>query len=366
VPITRQSSGLADDVREIVGVLARHEHPVLLGEILRPGPAQRLEAVSRLVEDPGQPLRARLDEAPAELRKDLGDLAQQNVAEGGDRGDAEAVERGRDRDRVAVEVVQPGVAVGDVNRDRHIEAARLVVDRVEVGVGEQAVALDRPQQHGAGAVLLGEADLIEGVRDARGRHDAGPAQPSLAVAIDIGEPAVPALAERHLHGNALGHGLDEDRVVEDLNVDPDPIHVLETEIDVAQLARLPRFGELPAHLPLAPLELLAGKDREAKAPDLAVDEPELESRARLFGRLERDRAVFPLGRVHVVPRAGRLDDVGVGIDDRSPGEVFHRGTSWVFRSPLIIFRFAREGRLRGANVATLFRSSAPPLLTGAA
>ena len=73
----------------------------------------------------------------------------------------------------------------------------------------------------------------------------------------------------------VGDRLDEHGVVQHLDIDTDLIHVLETQIDVAQLARLLLVGEFTSDLLLAPFQFLRGECRKAKSSDLAVDQPEL-------------------------------------------------------------------------------------------
>src|ERR1044071_1164025 len=102
--------------------------------------------------------------------------------------------------RMFDQVDHPGIAVRDVDRDRHVEAARLVVDRIKIRIDEQPVALDRAHEHGDSAVRLAEADLIERIGYRQRRRHARPAEPPFALAPDIGEPAVVAFAERDLDG----------------------------------------------------------------------------------------------------------------------------------------------------------------------
>ena len=200
--------------------------------------------------------------------------------------------------------------------DGHVQAAGLLVDGVEVGVRQKPVALHRAQQHRAGAVLLGETDLVQRVRHAQGRRHARPPEPPVRLRPDVRQPPVPAPAQRHLHRRPLGHLFDEHGVVQHLHVHADVVHVLQPEPHVAQLPGLLGLGELAAHLLLAPRQLLLGEGGKAESPHLAVHQPELERGAVLFRRRQRHRTELTLRGFEIVPGAVAFHYVGVRIHDQ--------------------------------------------------
>ena len=140
---------------------------------------------------------AGFDEAETQFGKLLVNLAQHDIVEGCHRRNAEAVKRRSDAHRMVVQVAQPGIAVGDMNRDRHVELLRFVVDRIKVRVGEQAIAFDGAQQTAHSAVFFGPANLIQRIghaeQSAACRTSAGGL---VALFPNVAEPAIPALAQR--------------------------------------------------------------------------------------------------------------------------------------------------------------------------
>ncbi len=145
-----------------------------------------------------------------------------------------------------------------------IEFLCFVINRIEIRVGEQTLAFDRPHQNGAGAVFFRPANLIESVGHAERRRHARPTEPSFSLLPDIGEPAIPALAQRDFHRGAIGGGFDKHGVVQHLDIDAGLIHVLDAQIDVAQLARLLRIGKLAADLLRAFCQFLGGEKQESE------------------------------------------------------------------------------------------------------
>ena len=104
------------------------------------------------------------------------------------------MERGGYIDGMAVQIAEPGVAIGDVDGNRHVEAACLVVDRIEIRINEQVVTFNGAHQHGASAIFFSVAYLIQSIGHAQSGCHAGPPQPTFSLPPDVGQPAVPALA----------------------------------------------------------------------------------------------------------------------------------------------------------------------------
>jgi hypothetical protein len=53
------------------------------------------------------------------------------------------------------------ITVTDVHSHRQIEPADLVVQRVKIGVGDEAVSFNAAHEHATGAVLLAKLKLLE-------------------------------------------------------------------------------------------------------------------------------------------------------------------------------------------------------------
>ena len=159
---------------------------------------------------------------------------------------------------------------------------------------------------------LARPHLLEGLGERQGREDAGPLEASLPLAVDVRHPTVPAAAEGGFRVGPISNLGDPQGVVEDLHVHAERVHVVEAELHVVQLARGHGRDDVVAgpfrHL----LELLLREGSQLGAAHLAVDDPELLLRA--VGRLVEGGAIALLIVAKVVPSAGRLDDVGVGVD----------------------------------------------------
>src|SRR5690242_743950 len=100
-------AGFAHYVRNIIAIFAGHIHAKCAKWILGPTPAEGFEAIPRFMHDPGQPLRARFNETKTKPGKDIMDLAHDNIVEGRDRGNPEAMKRRGDTNRMAIEIIQP-------------------------------------------------------------------------------------------------------------------------------------------------------------------------------------------------------------------------------------------------------------------
>ena len=52
-------------------------------------------------------------------------------------------------------------AIADVHADRDIEPAHLIVERIEIGIGDQAMAFDAAHEHAASAMLRAELEFLQ-------------------------------------------------------------------------------------------------------------------------------------------------------------------------------------------------------------
>ena len=205
------------------------------------------------------------------------------------------------------------VAVGDVDGDSHVLTLGLGENRVEIGVGEEAVAFEGFHADGYGAVLFGEANLVDCFVDHEVGYDAGPAETALALLPDVGEPLVPRAAEGGLGLGPGGDGLKPDGVVEDLDVDAEFVHVVETHLDVVHLAGFLGGAHVTASVLGNLLDFLLAEGREIWAAEFAVNEPIVAD--AFVGRSVEQGAELLFRGFEVVPSALSFDDMGIGVDD---------------------------------------------------
>ena len=241
-------------------------------------------------------------------------------------GDEHQLERceGRGPRRAPEDVVDLLVAVADVDHDRDVETLSCLVDWVEVGLGHDAVGLNRTHEHAAGAVRHGPFELLDGLVDRQERQRRGPPEALRAALGHIGEPAVVAAAERDLHLRPSRRGAYEERRVQHLDVHPHVVHVPESGVDIRHLRRFLGRRDRPAGGALPFLHLSRRPGRRAETPRLAVDDPA--GPPSRLSRLREGRTEPDVRSVHVLPRTLRLDDVGVGVDGRERYRVPHLGS----------------------------------------
>ena len=208
--------------------------------------------------------------------------------------------------------------------DRDVETLSRLVDRVEVGLGHDAVGLDRTHEHAASAVRHGPFELLDGLVDRQERQRRGPPEAFRAVLGHIGEPAVVAAAERDLHLRPRRRGAYEERRVQHLDVHTHVVHVPETAIDIRHLRRFLGGRDRPAGGPLSLLHLSRRPRRRAETPRLAVHDPA--GPPSRLSRLREGRTERGVRGVHVLPRPLRLDNMGVGVDSRERYRVPHLGS----------------------------------------
>src|SRR4029434_4213616 len=111
----------------------------------------------------------------------------------------------------------------------------LVIDWIIKWVGHQLTPFEGAHADADGAMFLGEANLRRGFGRGQRRNDTAPAQAVLAEFPDIRQPAAPAPTERELHFRAPRERPEPERVVEDLHIDPQGVHVSQPLGYIAEL-----------------------------------------------------------------------------------------------------------------------------------
>ena len=207
-----------------------------------------------------------------------------------------------------VEVVVDDRAVGRMDADRQVELLRRLVEREEIGMRQRQIAFQTAHEHAARAVLPAERELrADPVHRLQGGHD-DPAEPPAPLRPDVGQPAVVGPDQGRLAAERARDGAQEQGRVEDLDVDPERVHVAQPSRDVGHFARLFRRVET---------------DVAVLAMDHAVDHPELAHRIAGIvpglvaeGLRDDPGQVLPLGLAQIGEGRGGLDHMGVGIDRR--------------------------------------------------
>src|SRR5918992_606295 len=110
------------------------------------------------------------------------------------------------------------VAVTDMHPDSQIEAAHVLVERIEIGIGDEPVPFDATHEYAAGAVLLAEPQFLQRRAHIKQRQNAYPSQTSLALLVNVGKPAVVALANSDLPLRLVRYLFDKNRRIEHLDV----------------------------------------------------------------------------------------------------------------------------------------------------
>src|SRR3972149_636065 len=90
--------------------------------------------------------------------------------------------------RYQIDDVRVGVA--HMHANGQVQAADLFVKRIEIRIGDQPVSLDAAHENAAGALLLAKLEFLQRRAHVEQRQDAYPAQPPLALPVNVGEPAV--------------------------------------------------------------------------------------------------------------------------------------------------------------------------------
>jgi hypothetical protein len=147
---------VAQNVGQIIRVLAGHPHVIGGERIDRKCSALTPVTVGEIVQNIGHPLRVDLDEAPADLRELFRQLFfDQRMT----RADDGQLELGKTR-VVGEEVVMEETAVGRMDADRQVEIARHLPERIKIRRAERAFALQAAHEDAAGAVGLGPLELV--------------------------------------------------------------------------------------------------------------------------------------------------------------------------------------------------------------
>ena len=212
------------------------------------------------------------------------------------------------KDSVELEAAGAGVRA-----DGHVQLPCPFVERVEVGVVDEAAAdLDAAQVDGDGAVVLSEPELAFHLVHGQYGNHSGPAEASLAFGVDVGHPAVVASADGGLFGGVVGDGACPHRGEEDLQVGAEFVHVGDARLHVQHELGISGQRDVTDE----DAELAARAAARPRRPDGAsVDDPVLHHLAAFEGLVGSSGLVLTLRGVHVLPRLVDLDHVRVCIDD---------------------------------------------------
>ena len=288
------------------------------------------------------------------LGEGLGQAGAHQPEEGADVEDTVLVEKVAGAVGVGQHVHQMGIAVGLVQPDAQVQLRSFLVEREEVRVIHAAGTLYRPHEDAAGTVLLGEAQLVQGVRHAEKRQHAHPAQPPLGFLPDVRHPAVVGAAKGHVHFRTLGALVQEDARVEDLHVDAQLVHVRQPRPHVGHVPGCHAGGHLPAD-PLRTLDQrLLGERKPEQPADLPVDDPVLPLRP-VVG-IEKSRPVLLLRGREIIPSTRALDYVRVSVYP----------SHWTVLLPWMRVKYASEISRVGARQSTGFVALLPPAGRGVA
>src|SRR5437870_1393557 len=118
------------------------------------------------------------------------------------------------------------IAVTDVYPHGQVEAAHLVVKRIEVGIGDEPGPFDAAHEHAAGPVLVAKLELLQRCAHIEQRQSADPPKPPLTLPVNVGEPAVIALANGGFPLGLVGYLLHENHRIEHLDLDTQLYDVL--------------------------------------------------------------------------------------------------------------------------------------------
>src|SRR5919108_1188610 len=100
------------------------------------------------------------------------------------------------------------ITVTDVHPYGKIETAHLFVEGIEIRIGDQPVPFDAAHEHAAGPVLLAKLEFFQRCAHLKQRQNTDPAEPRLALPVDVCEPAVVASADGDFPLRLVGDLLD--------------------------------------------------------------------------------------------------------------------------------------------------------------
>src|SRR5262245_40499393 len=206
------------------------------------------------------------------------------------------------------------VAVADVHSHRQVEPAHLLVERIEIGIGDQTASFDATHENAAGSMLLAKLELLQRRAHIQQGQDTDPPKPPLPLAVNVGEPAIIALGNGNFPLDLVGYLLDKNRRIEHLNVNTQLVHVFEPGRYVFHLAGFPGRRHRAARARRNVGELPSGHHDPYQATYLPVDEPEFS--AALAARAHNQRTIFLVRPLHEIPGVFGLDNVSIRINGR--------------------------------------------------
>src|SRR5262249_25292580 len=206
------------------------------------------------------------------------------------------------------------VAVADVHSHRQVEAADLLVEGVEIGIGDQPAPFNAAPEKTAGSMLLATLELLQRRAHIQQGQDTNPSEPLLPLPVNVGEPAVVALGDGDFPLDLVGYLLDKNRGIKHLHVDTQFVHVFEPGRYVFHLSGFPRRFHRTARARRNVGELASGHHDPHQAAYFSVDEPVLST--ALTARAHNQRTVFLVRPLHEIPGVFRLYNVSIRINGR--------------------------------------------------
>ena len=167
-----------DDVLQVVVHLGGDPDVVVGEDALLELPAAPFHPAPEVVDEVGQPAGAQLDDAPAQLGEAVGKVRHDQQVERAESHELVALVAAQGPSPYTVHVRAVGARV---DAHGHVEVAGFVVEREEVGVVDEPVAVVEPGDvHRHRAMVPGETHLPARLRDVAQRRHAGPAEPAAA------------------------------------------------------------------------------------------------------------------------------------------------------------------------------------------
>src|SRR4030095_7144010 len=190
-------TGISGNIRNVLVGFAGDIEPILSKQLgARPEAKFILLQASNDVNQKRHPARRRFDETKAQRRKLLGNFVGNNVAKGEQRhhpGMAEGM--------VASQFEHfedcPDTAAG-MNANRKVLLLSFLVNGEKIGIVERVIALDAAKENSHGAVLLGKANLVDGVSHRLQRQHGDPFDSIGSLSAGMGKKTIVGAAKRDL------------------------------------------------------------------------------------------------------------------------------------------------------------------------
>src|SRR5215510_8033168 len=165
------------------------------------------------------------------------------------------------------------VTVADVYSHRQVEPAYLLVEGIEIGIGDQTTPFDAAHENTARSMLLAKLEFFQRRAHIQQGQDTNPSEPALPLPVNVGEPAVVAPGNGDFPLDLIGYLLDKNRRIEHLNVDTQLVHVFEPGRYVFHLSGFPRRLHRTTRARRNVGELASGHHDPHQAAYFPIDEP---------------------------------------------------------------------------------------------